>query len=98
MVPTNPCLCQAAFTAATLPWGLSCRNSFKKLVLPGVSVVVLGFLGAGLPLAAALGLGFARRLPVSPICDLILLMSVEPIVPSFPAAAHASFTAWTLPF
>src|SRR4051794_7028675 len=98
MVPANPCACQAAFTAATLPWGLSWRNSFKKLVLPGVSMAVLGFLGAGFALAAALGLGLARRLPVSPICDLILLISVEPIVPSFPAAAHASFTAWTLPW
>src|SRR5690349_16070846 len=70
MLPPNPYACQAAFTAATLPSGLSCRNSFKKLVFPGVSVIVFDFLGAGFVLAAALGFGFARRLPVSPICDL----------------------------
>ena len=45
MVPSNPAACQASFTALKLPSGWSWRNSFKKLVLPGVTVAVLGMSG-----------------------------------------------------
>src|SRR5208283_3899752 len=41
IVPSNPAACQASFTALVLPWGLSWRNSFTKLVLPGVAVAVV---------------------------------------------------------
>src|SRR5271157_2453377 len=95
MVPSYPAACHASLAALTLPWGWSWRSSFRKLVLPGETIAVLGILGADFSLAAVLE--FPRRLPLSPICDLILWMRVEPIVPSFPAAAHASFTALTLP-
>src|SRR5208337_3150483 len=64
IVPSNPAACQASFTALVLPWGLSWRKSFTKLVLPGVAVTVLGLLGADFPLAAVSEL--PRRLPVSP--------------------------------
>ena len=63
MVPSNPAAVHASLAALTLPWGLSWRNSFKKLVLPGVAVAVLGSLGADFSLAAVLK--FPRRLPVS---------------------------------
>src|SRR5271157_4692814 len=93
MVPSNPAAFQASFTALTLPWGLSCRNSFKKLVLPGVAVAVLGSLGADFSLAAVLE--FPRRLPVS--FTLVLLTKVGLIVPSNPAACQASFTVLVVP-
>src|SRR5271166_6347299 len=96
MVPSNPAAFQASFTALTLPWGLSCRNSFKKLVLPGVAVAVLGSLGADFSLAAVLE--FPRRLPVRFIFTLVLLTKVGLIVPSNPAAFQASFTALVLPW
>src|SRR5271165_374419 len=96
MVPSNPAACQASFTALTLPWGLSWRNSFKKLVLPGVAVTVLGILGADFSLAAVLE--FPRRLPVRFIFTLVLLTKVGLIVPSNPAACQASFTALVLPW
>ena len=48
IVPSIP-VCQASFTAATLPWGWSFKNSFTKLVLPGVSGAVLGFLAVASP-------------------------------------------------
>src|SRR5271166_4678297 len=100
MVPSNPAAFQASFTALTLPWGLPWRNSFKKLVLPGVAVAVLGILGADFPLAAVLE--FPRRLPVRFIFTFVLLTNVGLIVPSYPAACHASFTAlvlaWGLPW
>src|SRR5271157_116730 len=94
MVPSNPAACQASLTALTLPWGWSWRNSFKKLVLPGVAVAVLGMLGADFSLAAVLE--YPRRLPVS--FTLVLLTKVGLIVPSNPAACQASFTALVLPW
>ena len=90
MVPSNPAAVQASFTALALPSGWSLRNSFTKLVLPGVAVAVLGSLGAAFSLAAVLG--FPRRLPVS--FTLVLLTKVGLIVPSNPAACHASFTVF----
>ena len=90
MVPSNPAAVHASLTALTLPWGLSWRNSFKKLVLPGVAVAVLGILGADFSLAAVLE--FPRRLPVS--FTLVLLTKVGLIVPSNPAACQASFTVF----
>src|SRR5271157_6263591 len=97
MVPLIPAAVHASFTALTLPWGWSFRNSLTNMVLPGETIAVLDFFAAAFPLAAVLGFDFARRLPLSPNCDLILLMRVEPIVPFIPAAAHASFTSLTLP-
>src|SRR5208337_57035 len=96
MVPMNPAACQASFTALVLPWGLSWRNSFKKLVLPGVAVAVLGSLGADFSLAAVL-VSLPRRLPVKPICALVLLTTVGLMVPSNPAACQASFTVLVVP-
>src|SRR5271166_1501814 len=93
MVPSNPAAVHASFTALTLPWGLSWRNSFKKVVLPGVAVAVLGSLGADFSLAAVLE--FPRRLPVS--FTLVLLTKVGLIVPSNPAACQASFTVLVVP-
>ena len=58
MVPSNPAAFHAWFTAATLPWGWSFRNSFTNMVLPGA-----GFLDILVPdfaLAAVLGFDFAR--------------------------------------
>src|SRR5271157_2328080 len=40
IVPSNPAAFQASLTALLLPWGLSLRNSFTKLVLPGVALAV----------------------------------------------------------
>src|SRR5208337_1414841 len=94
MVPSNPAACQASFTALTLPWGWSWRNSFKKVVLPGVVVAVLGSLGADFSSAAVLE--FPRRSPVS--FTLVLLTRVGLIVPSNPAACQASFTSLVLPW
>src|SRR5271166_212013 len=88
MVPSNPAAVHASLAALTLPWGLSWRNSFKKLVLAGVAVAVLGSLGADFALAAVLE--YPRRLPVS--FTLVLLTRVGLIVPSNPAACQASFT------
>src|SRR5208283_3928760 len=96
MVPSNPAAVHASFTALTLPSGWSLRNSFKKLVLPGVAVAVLGSLGADFSLAAVLE--FPRRLPVRFIFTLVLLTKVGLIVPSNPAACHASFTALVFPW
>src|SRR5271157_1126593 len=93
MVPPYPAACQASLAALTLPWGLSWRNSFKKLVLPGVAVAVLGILGADFSLAAVLE--FPRRLPVR--FTLVLLTKVGLIVPSNPAACQASFTVLVVP-
>src|SRR5271166_7039831 len=95
MVPSYPAACQASLAALTLPWGLSWRNSFKKLVLPGVAVAVVGSLGADFSLAAVLG--FPRRLPVRFIFTLVLLTKVGLIVPSNPAACQASFTVLVVP-
>src|SRR5271165_2216538 len=95
MVPSNPAAVHASFTDLKLPWGLSWRNSFKKLVLPGVAVAVLGLLGAASSLAAVLE--FPRRLPVRFIFTLVLLTKVGLIVPSNPAACHASFTVLVVP-
>src|SRR5271157_5930628 len=81
IVPSNPAAVHASFTALTLPWGLSWRNSFKKLVLPGVAVTILGSLGADFSLAAVLE--YPRRLPVS--FTLVLLTKVGLSVPSNPA-------------
>src|SRR5271166_529712 len=94
MVPSNPAAVHASFTDWVLPWGLSWRNSFKKLVLPKVAVASLGLLAAAFSLAAVLA--FLRRLPVS--FTLVLLTKVGLIVPSNPAACHASFTDWVLPW
>jgi hypothetical protein len=84
------------FTAATLPWGLSWRNSLTNIDLPGLlavlEVLVPDFL------LAELGFGFELKLPTNPISDLILLMRVEPMLPFILADAHASFTALTLPW
>src|SRR5208337_4728437 len=96
MVPSNPAAVHASFTALTLPSGWSLRNSFKKLVLPGVAVTVLGILGADFSLAAVLE--FPRRLPVRFIFTLVLLTKVGLIVPSNPAACQASFTALVFPW
>src|SRR5271166_5054117 len=93
MVPSNPAAVHASLAALTLPWGLSWRNSFKKVVLPGVVVAVLGILGADFSLAAVLE--FPRRLPVS--FTLVLLTKVGLIVPSNPASRHASFTVLVVP-
>src|SRR5271165_2259649 len=95
MVPPYPAACQASLAALTLPWGLSWRNSFRKLVLPGVAVASLGILGVDFPLAAVLA--FPRRLPVRFIFTLVLLTKVGLIVPSNPAARHASFTVLVVP-
>src|SRR5271157_2229306 len=94
MVPSNPAAVHASFTDWVLPWGLSWRNSFKKLVLPKVAVASLGLLAAAFSLAAVLA--FLRRLPVS--FTLVLLTKVGLIVPSNPAACQASFTALVLPW
>src|SRR5271157_86526 len=100
MVPSNPAAVHASFTALTLPSGWSWRNSFTKLVLPGVTVAVLVMLEAAFSLAAILE--FPRRLPVSPSCFRTTLMTGRLIVPFIPAAVHASFTAlalaWGLPW
>src|SRR5271157_977650 len=72
IVPSNPAACQASFTSLVVPWGWSFRNSLTKLVLPGVTVAVLGMLGAAFPLAAVLI--FTRSLPVSPSCFRTTLM------------------------
>src|SRR5271157_816113 len=96
MVPSNPAAVHASLAALTLPSGWSLRNSFKKLVLPGVAVTVLGLLGADFSLAAVLE--FPRRLPVRFIFTLVLLTKVGLIVPSNPAACQASFTALVLPW
>src|SRR5271157_367531 len=93
MVPSNPAACQASFTALTLSWGWSFRNSLTNLVLPGAAVAVLGILGADFSLAAVLE--FPRRLPVS--FTLVLLTRVGLIVPSNPAACQASFTVLVVP-
>src|SRR5271157_5285988 len=94
MVPSNPAAVHASFTALTLPSGWSWRNSFTKLVLPGVTVAVLVMLEAAFSLAAILE--FPRRLPVSPSCFRTTLMTGRLIVPFIPAAVHASFTALAL--
>src|SRR5271166_5414884 len=94
MVPSNPAAVHASFTALTLPSGCSWRNSFRKLVLPGVAAAVLGSLGADFSLAAVLK--FPRRLPVS--FTLVLLTKVGLIVPSNPAACQASFTVLVVPW
>src|SRR5271165_1906900 len=96
MVPPYPAACQASLAALTLLWGLSWRNSFKKLVLPGVAVAGLGSLGAASPLAAVLE--FPPRLPVRFIFTLVLLTKVGLIVPSNPAACQASFTVLVVPW
>src|SRR5271157_6304300 len=96
MVPSNPAAFQASLTALTLPWGLSWRNSFKKVVLLGVAVAVLGSLGADFSLAAVFE--FPRGLPVSPNDALVLLTTVGLIVPSNPVACQASFTALVFPW
>src|SRR5208337_267429 len=96
MVPTYPAAVHASLAALTLPSGWSLRNSFKKLVLPGVAVAVLGLLGADFSLAAVLE--FPRRLPVRFIFTLVLLTRVGLIVPSNPAACQASFTVLVLPW
>src|SRR5271166_1758075 len=93
MVPSNPAAVHASLTALRLPWGLSWRNSFKKLVLPGVTAL-LGILGADFSLAAVLE--YPLRLPVS--FTLVLLTRVGLIVPSNPAACQASFTSLVLPW
>src|SRR5271166_3052292 len=93
MVPSNPAAVHASLTALRLPWGLSWRNSFKKLVLPGVTAL-LGILGADFSLAAVLE--YPLRLPVS--FTLVLLTKVGLIVPSNPAACQASFTSLVLPW
>src|SRR5271165_1019717 len=95
MVPSNPAAVHASLTALRLPCGLSWRNSFKKLVLPGVTAL-LGILGADFSLAAVLE--YPLRLPVSFIFTLVLLTKVGLIVPSNPAACQASFTALVLPW
>ena len=58
-------------------------------------LLFLGILGADFPLAAVLE--FPRRLPVRFIFTLVLLTKVGLIVPSNPAAAHASFTVLVVP-
>src|SRR5271157_2071638 len=93
MVPSYPAACHASLAALTLPWGWSWRSSFRKLVLPGETIAVLGILGADFPLAAVLEL--PRRLPVS--FTLVLLTRVGLIVPSNPAACQASFTVLVVP-
>src|SRR5271157_4895343 len=93
MVPSNPAAVHASFTALTLPSGWSLRNSFRKLVLPGETIAVLGSLGADFSLAAVLE--YPRRLPVS--FTLVLLTNVGLIVPSNPAACQASFTVLVVP-
>src|SRR5271165_5435686 len=95
MVPSNPAAVHASLTALTLPSGWSLRNSFKKLVLPGETIAVLGILGADFSLAAVLG--FPRRLPVRFIFTLVLLTKVGLILPSNPAACQASFTVLVVP-
>src|SRR5271166_5076964 len=95
MVPSYPAACHASLAALTLPWGWSWRSSFRKLVLPGETIAVLGILGADFSLAAVLE--FPRRLPVRFIFTLVLLTKVGLIVPSNPAACQASFTALVLP-
>src|SRR5271166_4116640 len=95
MVPSYPAAVHASLAVLALPSGWSLRNSFKKLVLPGVAVAVLGSLGADFSLAAVLK--FPRRLPVSFIFTLVLLTKVGLIVPSNPAACHASFTVLVVP-
>src|SRR5271166_4454553 len=94
MVPSYPAAVHASLAVLALPSGWSLRNSFKKLVLPGVAVAVLGSLGADFSLAAVLK--FPRRLPVS--FTLVLLTKVGLIVPSNPAACQASFTVLVVPW
>src|SRR5208337_43195 len=96
IVPSNPAACQASFTALVLPWGWSFRNSLTKLVLPGVAVAVPGMLEAAFSLVAFLV--FPGRLPVSPSCFRTWLMMGWLIVPSNPAACHASFTVLVVPW
>src|SRR5271166_3763906 len=95
MVPSNPAAVHASFTALTLPSGWSLRNSLTNMVLPGETTAVLGSLGADFSLAAVLE--FPRRLPVRFIFTLVLLTKVGLIVPSNPAARHASFTVLVVP-
>src|SRR5271157_4175901 len=73
IVPSNPAACQASFTSLVLPWGWSFRNSLTNMVLPGVTVAVLGMLEAAFSLAAFLV--FPGRLPVSPSCFRTMLMT-----------------------
>src|SRR5208283_4947805 len=95
MVPSNPAAVHASFTALTLPSGWSLRNSLTNMVLPGETIAVLGILGADFSLAAILE--FPPRLPVRFIFTLVLLTKVGLIVPSNPAAHHASFTVLVVP-
>src|ERR1017187_2056123 len=39
-VPLNPAACHASFTAWTLPWGWSIRNSLTNMDLPGLLAVL----------------------------------------------------------
>src|SRR5271157_1500004 len=92
MVPSNPAAVHASLAALTLPWGLSLRNSFKKLVLPGVAVAVLGSLGADFSLAAVLE--FPPRLPVRFIFALVLLtkLVLTGVTVAVPGMLEAAFS------
>src|SRR5271165_6589434 len=92
MVPSYPAAVHASLAVLALPSGWSLRNSFKKLVLPGVAVAVLGSLGADFSLAAVLE--FPRRLPVRFSFTLVLLTKVGLIVPSNPQPATPRSRLW----
>ena len=60
MVPSNPAACHALFTAATLPWGWSFRNSFTNIFLPGLRLSWT-FWCRDFALAAVLGFDLAAE-------------------------------------
>ena len=84
--PFESGVCDALFTASTLPWGWSLRNSFANMVLPGLLAVPeiprVDFAPAAL-------LDFPDWVPISPSCLRPSLMTVWLIFPFIPAAVHA---------